>query len=153
MKKQIKSFGYAFEGIFSAIRSEAHLRFHLVAAFYVILFAALGEFTVCEWCALIITVCLVIFAELVNTALEEVCDLYSTKFNPGIKRIKDISAGAVLILALGACVSAVFLFIVSGNLALGFDKLIESPLWFIPLGISALLSVLFIGFFGRKKQK
>lgn len=153
MKKQIRSFKFAFEGIFSAIKTESHLRFHFVAAFYVFLFAALGEFSSSEWTALVITVCLVIFAELVNTALEEVCDLYSKDFNIHIKRIKDISAGAVLVLSLGAVASAVFLFLVSGNLCIALEKLTESPLWFIPLGVSAVFSVLFVGFFGKAKKK
>ena len=153
MKKQIKSFKYAFEGLFSAIKTESHLRFHLVAAFYVFFFAALGDFSLSEWTTLIITVCLVIFAELVNTALEEVCDLYSKEQNPHIKRIKDVSASAVLVLAMGAVGVAVFLFIVSGNLLLATDKIIANPLWFIPLGLSAVLSVLFVGFFGRKEKK
>lgn len=150
MKKQLKSFGYAFEGILEALRTESHLRFHFVAAFYVFLFAALGDFTPFEWVALIITVSLVIFAELVNTALEEVCDLYTTEIKPSVKRIKDVSAGAVLVLAFGSVASAVFLFLKSGHLFAAFEKLCASPLWFIPLGISAVLSVLFVGFFGRK---
>ena len=154
MKQQVKSFGYAFEGIFEALKTESHLRFHFVAAFYTILFAALGDFTPAEWVALIITVSLVIFAELVNTALEEVCDLYTTEIKSSVKRIKDVSAGAVLVLALGAVVSAVFLFLVSGHLQTAFDRLLANPLWFIPLSISAVLSVLFVGFYGRNyKQK
>ena len=152
MKKQLKSFGYAFEGIISAIKSESHLRFHLVAAFYVFLFAAVSDFTHTQWVALILTVCLVIFSELVNTALEEVCDLYSKDINPKIKRIKDVSAGAVLILAIGAAVSAVFLFLVSGKLELAFQKLLDAPLWFIPLGLSAIISIWFVGFFGRNQK-
>jgi len=153
MKKQLISFKFAFEGIISAIRTESHLGFHLVAGFYVFLFAALGEFSTAEWTALIITVCLVIFAELINTALEEVCDLYSKEINPHIKRIKDISAGAVLVLSAGAAAVAVFLFLVNGKLLLAFEKLAASPLWFIPLGISAILSVLFVGFFTKAKKK
>ncbi|MBR3971457.1 MAG: diacylglycerol kinase family protein [Ruminococcus sp.] len=153
MKKQIKSFKFAFEGLISAIRTESHLRFHLVAAFYVFLFAALGEFSHTQWTVLIITVCLVIFAELVNTALEEVCDLYTKEYNPHIKRIKDISAAAVLVLSFGAAAVAVFLFIIPGNLECAFLKLIDSPLWFLPLGISAVSAVYFVGFFGRKHNK
>ena len=153
MKKQIKSFKYAFEGIFSAIKTESHLRFHFVAAFYVFLFAALGEFSHTQWTVLILTVALVIFAELVNTALEEVCDLYSKDFNIHIKRIKDVSAAAVLILAFGAVAVAVFLFILSGSLECAFQKLIAAPLWFIPLGLSAVFSVYFVGFFGRRNRK
>ncbi|MBQ4569060.1 MAG: diacylglycerol kinase family protein [Ruminococcus sp.] len=153
MKKQIKSFGFAFEGIFSAVKSEAHLRFHLVAAFYVFLFAFLGGFSPTQWGVLAITCALVIFAELVNTALEEVCDLYSTEHNPRIKRIKDISAGAVLVLAFAACAVAVSLFLCTGKLLVAFEKLTASPLWFIPLGASCVLSVLFVALFGKKPKK
>lgn len=153
MKKQINSFKFAFEGIISALKTESHLRFHFVAAFYVFLFAALGEFSHTQWTVLIITVCLVIFAELVNTALEEVCDLYSKDFNIHIKRIKDVSAAAVLVLSLGAAAAAVFLFILSGSLECAFNKLVSAPLWFIPLGISAVCAVYFIGFFGKKEHK
>ncbi len=153
MKKQVKSFGFAFEGIFSALKSEAHLRFHLVAAFYVFIFAFLGEFSPIELAMLAIICALVIFAELVNTALEEVCDLYSTEHDPKIKRIKDISAGAVLILAFAACVVAVCLFLCTGNLAVAFKKLAASPLWFIPLGASCVLSALFVAFFGKNTKK
>ncbi len=153
MKKQLKSFGFAFEGIFSAIKSEAHLRFHLVAAFYVFLFAFLGEFSPIEWAVLAITCALVIFAELVNTALEEVCDLYSTEHNPKIKRIKDISAGAVLILAFAACAVAVSLFLYTGKLLVATSKLCTHPWLLLPLGASGVLSALFIAFFGKKTKK
>ncbi len=144
MKKQLRSFFNAFEGLWCAIRTEAHLRFHLVAGFYVFLFAFLGEFSLSEWAVLILTVCSVISAELINTATEDLCDLYSKEHNKKIKRIKDISAGAVLTFSIGAVCIALCLFVFTGNLAAAFHKLISAPLWFIPLGVSAVLSVLFI---------
>ncbi len=153
MKKQLKSFGYAFEGIFCAIKSEAHLRFHLVAAFYVFLFAFLGEFTPTQWAVLAVTCALVIFAELVNTAAEEICDLYSTHQNPKIKRIKDICAGAVLVLAAAACVVAVCLFLCTGKLLVATEKLTAAPLWFIPLGVSCVGAVLFVLCLGKGEKK
>ncbi len=153
MKKQLKSFGYAFEGILCAIKTEPHLRFHLVAAFYVFLFGFLGEFTPVQWAVLAVTCALVIFAELVNTAAEEICDLYSTEYNPKIKRIKDVCAGAVLTLAFAACVVAVCLFLCTGSLLVAAEKLLAAPLWFIPLGVSCALSVLFVLFFGKSTKK
>lgn len=152
MKKQIASFCHAFEGLWEAVRTEAHLRFHLVAGFYVFLFAFLGEFTMLELTALVLTVCSVIGAELVNTALEDLCDLYSTEKNTRIKRIKDISAGAVLCFAIGAVAIALCLFIFTGNLEVATTKLLGKPLWFVPLGVSAVLSVLFIVLCKRKKE-
>ena len=152
MKKQLESFCHAFEGLWQAIRTEAHLRFHLVAGFYVFLFAFLGEFSANEWAVLILTVCSVITAELVNTAVEDLCDLYSTEENKKIKRIKDISAGAVLCFSLGAVGIALCLFIFTGKLEVAFGKLLSSPLWFIPLGASAVLSILFITLVKEKTE-
>ena len=153
MKKQLRSFGYAFEGLWGAIRTESHLRFHLVAALYVCLFAFLGEFTTSQWGVLILTICSVISAELVNTCLEDLCDLYSTEKNPKIKRIKDIAACAVLIFAIGAALIAILLFISTGKLQLAFSKLTANPLWFIPLGLSAVISAIFVIFGGKKKSE
>lgn len=152
MKKQLCSFLCAFRGIFSAIRTESHLRFHIIAAFYVVFFAALGAFSPVHWAVLILTICAVIFAELVNTALEDLCDLYSTKYNLKIKRIKDIAAGAVLVTAITSVCVAVCLFVFTDNISLIFSRLCKEPLWFIPLTISAVLSLCFL-FFPKRKHK
>lgn len=141
--KQLKSFAHAFRGLFDAVVKEAHLRFHLVSAVYVTLFAAIGKFNGIEWTVLMITVSLVISLELVNTSIEELCDLYSTERNERIRRIKDISAGAVLFSVLNSVITAYFLFIDSGKLLYALSVLWENPLWFIPLGISAVGAVIF----------
>ena len=153
MKKQIRSFLCAFKGVFSAISTEAHLRFHLVAAFYVIFFGALGDFSPFEWAVLILTISAVIFAELTNTALENLCDLYSKDYNLKIKRIKDIAAGAVLIPAIASVVIAILLFILTGNISNILSKLTSEPLWFVPLGVSVITSLLFLSLPKSKNKK
>ncbi len=152
MKKQIRSFLCAFCGIFSALRTESHLRFHIIAAFYTVFFAALGSFSPTHWAVLIVTICIVISLELVNTAIEDLCDLYSTQYNPKIKRIKDIAAGAVLVTAIASVCVAVCLFIFTGNISLILRKLSAEPLWFVPLGISAAVSLCFLFLTGRKHK-
>lgn len=153
MKKQIRSFGFALKGLWNAIRTESHLRFHLVAGLWVFIFAFLGEFTHTQWAVLILTVCAVISAEMTNTAAEDLCDLYTTEQRPEIKRIKDISAAAVLVFAIGAVCIAVMLFILTGNLQTGLEKLTHNPVRFIPAGILAVLCVLFVLFGGKRKDK
>lgn len=49
-----------------------------------------------EWLAFFICIALVICLEIVNSVVEQLCDLYSTAYNPKIKKIKDMMAGAVL---------------------------------------------------------
>lgn len=153
MKRQLKSFKNAFKGIASAFITEGHMRFHFVAAFFVLLFAYICEVTTTEWAVLIITIGAVFAAELINTAIEQVCDLYSTEHNPLIGKIKDIAAGAVLVAAIAAIGVAVFVFILSGNLMYGFERLLRHPLFFIPLGVCAVCSVLFVLFGGVKNIK
>lgn len=152
MKKQLGSFKHAIDGFISAISTESHLRFHIVAAVYVFVFAYLGGFDPTEWTTLIITVCTVISAELVNTAVERLCDLYTKDYDKNIKFIKDIAACAVLVFAVGAAVIALFLFIGTGKLLDAFNVLLSHPLMFIPLALSAVASVCFIVLPGRKNK-
>lgn len=153
MKRQLRSFKNAFKGIAAAFITESHMRFHFVAAFFVLLFAYICEVTTAEWAILILTIGSVFAAELINTAIEETCDLYSTEQNPHIGKIKDIAAGAVLIASIAAVGVALFIFVFTGNLMYGFERLMRHPLYFIPLGICALCSVLFIIFGGFKSTK
>ena len=153
MKRQIKSFANAFKGIAAAFLTEGHIRFHFVAAFFVLLFAYICEISFAEWAILILTIGSVFACELINTAIEETCDLYSKEQNPLIGKIKDIAAGAVLVSAIASVGVAVFVFILSGNLMYGFERLLKHPLYFIPLGICAVCSVLFILFGGVKNTK
>ena len=110
MKKQLKSFKAAFAGIWSAVKSEAHLRFHLVAACYVIAFSFFYELSKAQWAVLLLLIGAVIAAELFNTALENVCDLVTKERDEHIKIAKDASAAAVLVLSIAAVVVAFVFF-------------------------------------------
>ncbi len=144
MKKQLKSFGCAIKGFFGAVCSEGHLRFHLVAAVYVLVFSSFYNFTAAQWAVLIILIALVIAAELVNTAIEDTCDAVTTEQNEHIRRAKDMAAGAVLVLSIAAAAIAVIFFWnleVIKNIFAYFSQ--NTPM-LILLIISAVVSVLFI---------
>lgn len=144
MKKQLKSFGCAIKGFFGAVCSEGHLRFHLVAAVYVLVFSSFYNFSAAQWAVLIILIALVIAAELFNTALENTCDAVTKEQNANIRRAKDMAAGAVLVLSIAAAAIAVIFFWnleVIKNVFLYFSQ--NTPM-LILLIISAVVSVLFI---------
>ena len=63
-----------------------------------------------EFICLIFACVLIIFAEMVNTAVETVVDLYTDIYHPKAKIAKDVAAGAVVITALNAVIVAYFLF-------------------------------------------
>ena len=144
MKKQLKSFGCAIKGFFGAVCSEGHLRFHLVAAVYVLVFSSFYNFTAAQWAVLIILIALIIAAELVNTAIEDTCDAVTTEQNEHIRRAKDMAAGAVLVLSIAAAAIAVIFFWnleVIKNIFAYFSQNIPMLILLI---ISAVVSVLFI---------
>ena len=107
--KQLKSFKHAFNGIWLALKEEGHLRFHFVAAFYVIIFSFWFDLSAVKWVIVIFLIASVICAELFNTALERLSDKVSPEYDKNIKFVKDLSAAAVLVLTASAVVTA-FLF-------------------------------------------
>lgn len=105
------SFGYAFKGLATAFASQQNLWIH---SFAVIVVCSLGFYYTIrymEWIVLIICMGMVIAAELFNTALEYLCDKVEPQKNETIKKVKDISAGAVLILAITSLVIGLIIFL------------------------------------------
>ena len=110
IRKMLRSFGYAFEGVSSLFRYENNARFHLLAAIGV-LFAGIGfDIDSNEWALIVLAIGGVWAAEAFNTALEKLCDLVSLGVHPQIKAIKDLAAAGVLIMAGVAVVIGVLIF-------------------------------------------
>ena len=109
-RRRVASFGHAGRGVWSALRSEVHLRFHAVATVVVLglgFYCSLGRL---EWALIALAVAGVWTAELLNTAIEALTDLASPDFHPLAGKAKDIAAGAVLLAAAGAAVVGALVF-------------------------------------------
>lgn len=144
MKKQILSFKCAFRGIWYTVKSESHMRFHMVAGFYVLLFSLFYNFSAAQTALLIILIALIMFAEIVNTCIEELCNLISDRYEPIIRIAKDTAAGAVLVLSIAAAVVAVVFFLDFDVLYGIFLFFCANPVLLVLLVISAVLSVVFV---------
>jgi diacylglycerol kinase (ATP) len=94
----------AIEGILHAARTQRHLKFHLSAAFSVLLCCFIIGLDKYEFAIIALITILVIVAEMFNSALEAAVDLTTQEFKTLARTAKDISAGAVLISAIGALV-------------------------------------------------
>lgn len=152
MKKQLRSFGHAFAGIGNALRTEAHLRFHIAAAVLVLTAAAVCGFSAERLAILWVLSGLVVALELVNTAIEHTCNAVTRDYSVRIKRAKDLAAGAVLAAAIAA-VAVAALFFLNGetwNAAVRFFS--RYPFAAIPLGALAAACLLFVLFGGGKKK-
>ncbi len=109
-----ESFRHAFDGIKMLVREERNMRVHLIMTIMVILCAVIFGLTLTEK-AIVISLCaLVICAELINTAIENAIDLSSAVFNMYAKRAKDASAGAVLVISIGAAIAGLIIFVPYG---------------------------------------
>ena len=110
-RRRVASFGHAGRGVWSALRSEVHLRLHAVATVVVIGLGFYSGLSRLEWALVALAVACVWAAELMNTAIEALTDLVSPAYHPLAGKAKDVAAGAVLLAALGALVVGALVFI------------------------------------------
>ena len=94
----------AIEGIIYAVKSQKHMRNHFLAALVILVAVLFLRVSSLEFILLVVSVSFVLFAELINTAIELIVDLVSPDYHPLAKAVKDVAAGAVLIAAIGAAV-------------------------------------------------
>ncbi|MEP7264213.1 MAG: diacylglycerol kinase family protein [Bacteroidota bacterium] len=110
-RSRLKSFRYAFNGMRLLILQEHNARIHFVAAIIAILMGYILNLTSAEWCLLTLVIAGVFIAELINTAIENLCNVVQPDYHEKIKVVKDVSAAAVLLAALSAVIVAMILFI------------------------------------------
>lgn len=111
LKKRIQSFRYAFQGIVTLFRDEHNARIHLFVFILVCIAGLLLKINLSEWMILLLVSGVVFALELVNTALENLCDFVSPQFQKQIKKAKDTAAAAVLVSAITAVVLGFIVFI------------------------------------------
>jgi len=111
MKKLIRSFGYAFKGIGYAAKTQLNFRIHLAATLLAAFLGYALHISVNEWQWIILSIALVLIMELLNTAIEFLTDLVSPEYNELAGRVKDVSAGAVVVAALFALITGSLIFL------------------------------------------
>ncbi len=131
------SYNNALQGVIHALRNERNFKIHFSAAIIVLLVSIVIKVNVVEFLILCITVSAVIVAELFNTAIEAVVDLYcGEKRHPLAKVAKDTAAGAVFITAVNACIVGYLLFykkIMESGLSSASFKIIRETPYYITL--------------------
>jgi len=100
----IDSVNCAIEGILYTARTQKHMRHHFLAALVILVAALLLRVSPVEFMLLSLAISFVLFAELLNTAIEVVVDMISPEFHPLAKVAKDVAAGAVLVAAFGTMI-------------------------------------------------
>lgn len=100
----------AARGLNRTIKTEPNLRWQLVAVLTVVLLGLAVQLTRGEW-ALVVIVCgLVLTLELINTAVEKTLDIVKPRFDEHVGSVKDIMAGAVLLVSLVSLIIGFLIF-------------------------------------------
>ncbi len=110
-RKRIKSFGFAFTGIYELFKSEPNARIHFLATICALIAGILLRISKSEWCVILIVIALVWAAEAFNTVIEKLIDHLFPEYHETARIVKDISAGAVLICAIAALVCGLIIFL------------------------------------------
>jgi len=98
----LRSLNQAWRGLHHTWRTQAHMKFHVVAGIAVLCFAGFWRVSTYEWLILILAISCVMGAEVLNTAIEIVTDMVQPNFDPLAGMAKDVAAGAVLVTAIQA---------------------------------------------------
>lgn len=146
MKKQniIQSFNSAIEGFIYVVRTQRNMRLHSLIAILALLLGIYLNLEKLEISILLVSICFVMLAEMINTAIEMHTELIGKGFNPTVRIIKDIAAGCVLVASINAFIIGYLLFLSRPwkiHIETGLDKIRSSP-WHITFVI--LIVVLFL---------
>ncbi|HTR45103.1 MAG TPA: diacylglycerol kinase [Thermodesulfovibrionales bacterium] len=104
LKRWIKSANFAIEGILHAAKTQRHVRYHFYSSAAVLILCYLLGITRTELLIVALAAITVLLAELMNTSIETVVDLFSPEHCEEARIAKDVAAGAVLVTAVGAAV-------------------------------------------------
>jgi diacylglycerol kinase len=111
ISKKIRSLRYAMSGLRIAMREEHNFRFEIALAILAVAMGAYFKVSTTEW-LFIVGVCGLVFtAELLNTALEELCDMLKPTHDPHVGKIKDLAAAAVLVASYTSLLVGMIIFV------------------------------------------
>jgi len=109
--KLIDSFNAAIEGFLYVVKTQRNMRIHFLLASFVMLLGIYLNFSRVELIVLCLTCGLVLISEMVNTSMEIMLNFVEASHSHWVRRVKDISAGAVLVASINAVIVGYLLFV------------------------------------------
>lgn len=109
-KKVARSFKYAFQGFYAAVRTETNWIIGVVEAMIVIAVAFYLNISPLDWVLVVIIIGIVLSSELCNSAVEAIVDSFVESEHPKAKIAKDFAAGQSVITVLAAAVAGTIIF-------------------------------------------
>lgn len=109
--KRVRSFGYAFRGIYFMLRSQHNFWIQITLGTMAVVMGFAFEISRGEWMVLALTIGMVLSAETFNSAIESLTDMVQPEQDSRAGWVKDLAAGAVLITALAAIAVGLLIFV------------------------------------------
>jgi diacylglycerol kinase len=109
--ERLRSFTFAFRGLYRVLKTEHNFRIHLLTAMIAIILGVVMRITRADWLIVILCIGFVLFAEIMNTAVEKLTDIAEPKKNESAGLVKDIAAGAVLVASITALAAGLMVFL------------------------------------------
>ena len=110
-RDRVRSFQHAFNGFRQLFYEEHNARIHSIAAIIVVCAAIYFDISMYEWLAVLFAIGLVFITEILNTSIENLGDFITTDKIAAMKKIKDLSAAAVLTSVIVAIVTGLIVFL------------------------------------------
>ena len=109
--RHFESQKYAWQGLFSIFKEEPNFRLELGIGIGAIVLGLVIGLTLIKMVIVLVVVALVLVAEIVNSIVERLCDIYTSEHDIGIKFIKDVAAGGVLLASIFAAIIGLIIFV------------------------------------------
>lgn len=111
LKNRLRSVGFAMRGAFLLIKTESSIKIQLSIAIMVTIAGIYFGISQVEWIVQILAIGIVMGIEGLNTAIEKICDYQQPNFDERIGFIKDISAGAVMLVSVAAVIVGLIIYL------------------------------------------
>ena len=111
LKKRLKSFSYALNGIRYLFITQHNAWIQVVIGIIAIISGIVLQISSVEWCIILLSIGSVLSIEAINTAIEHLSDTLHPDKSPGIKTAKDVAAGGVLIISIIAGLVGLIIFV------------------------------------------
>lgn len=107
----LKAFGNAFNGLKYFFKKERNGKIQASVAIAVVIAGLYLHLSTAEWVATFLCICIVLVLEMLNSAIEHLCNLVHSEYHPSIKIIKDVGAGAVLFASIISSIIGMIIFL------------------------------------------
>ncbi len=110
VRNRIRGIGFAFKGAFLLVKTESSIQIQVVIALMVTIAGFYYDISSTEWILQVLAIALVLGVEGLNTAIEKMSDYTQPEFDDKIGFIKDVSAGAVMWVSIGAVIVGLIIY-------------------------------------------